>query len=190
MAYKEPTRRKITVPIAPGQRRPSSQPASGRPEWLNGALLDSAVVIGTTLVTTLLLLLISGQIPDTTAGNLISRSTSSAPVRLPSPTPEPSLLQHSSPSAQPVSSIKTATTTPAVLESPPDDAEIQTVIDKRLQDDPNLSGLNLTATVTSGGVLLTGTVESDDLKARVDKLVRAVKGVKQVDNQIAVVSND
>jgi hyperosmotically inducible protein len=54
------------------------------------------------------------------------------------------------------------------------------------QKDSTLSTLGITATVADGKVTLTGTVKTDQLKHQVEKLVRAVKGVKTVDNQIVV----
>ena len=39
-----------------------------------------------------------------------------------------------------------------------------------------------------GKVTLTGTVKSEALKSQVDRAIRAVRGVKQVDNQIVVMS--
>jgi osmotically-inducible protein OsmY len=69
-----------------------------------------------------------------------------------------------------------------------DDTAIQAEIDKRIADDPNLSKLDVTATVTNGRVILVGTVPTNELKSRIEKLARAVKGVKEVDNQIAAVS--
>jgi osmotically-inducible protein OsmY len=70
----------------------------------------------------------------------------------------------------------------------PDDAAIQAEIDKRIADDPNFSKLDITATVTDGKVILVGTVPTNELRTRIEKLVRAVKGVKDVDNQIVVVT--
>ena len=66
--------------------------------------------------------------------------------------------------------------------------KIQAEIDKRIADDRNLSKLDVTATVTNGRVILVGTVPTNELKSRIEKLARAVKGVKEVDNQIAAVS--
>jgi osmotically-inducible protein OsmY len=37
-------------------------------------------------------------------------------------------------------------------------------------------------------VTITGTVKSEALKSQVDRALRAIKGVKQVDNQIVVIS--
>jgi len=59
-------------------------------------------------------------------------------------------------------------------------------VDKKLTDDTTLGSLGIIATVIEGKVTLTGTVNSEDLKTRAARLVKAVKGVKQVDNQIIV----
>jgi osmotically-inducible protein OsmY len=67
-----------------------------------------------------------------------------------------------------------------------DDSTIQAAIDKKLAEDTTLSTLGITATVINGKVTLIGTVKSDSLKTQVERLVRGIKGVKQVDNQIIV----
>jgi osmotically-inducible protein OsmY len=66
------------------------------------------------------------------------------------------------------------------------DSTVQAEIDKRLLEDSTFSTLGITATVLNGKVLLTGTVKSETLKTDVEKMVRQVKGVKTVDNQITV----
>jgi len=70
----------------------------------------------------------------------------------------------------------------------PDDSSIQMAIDKRLHNDPNLSTLDVTASVINGKVLLVGKVNSEQMKSQVERTVRAVKGVHTVDNQITVSS--
>ena len=167
MRYKGPTRRnRVVVPA--------------------GALADAAIIVGATLATTLFLLFISGQIQDTTSGNLPW-----SPARQTTPTakqtPQPSPLSHPTPSAS------VATPTPVASEGGatadvPDDAAIQAEIDKRIADDPNFSKLDITATVTNGKVMLVGTVPTAEFKTRIEKLVRAIRGVKEVDNQIVAVS--
>jgi len=42
--------------------------------------------------------------------------------------------------------------------------------------------------VLNAKVTLIGTVKSETLKSQVERMVKQVKGVKQVDNQITVVS--
>ena len=65
---------------------------------------------------------------------------------------------------------------------------IQAAVDKRLSNDPNLSSLGITALVMNGKVTLMGIVKADSLKSQVEKVVRRVKGVKAVDNQISVIA--
>ena len=48
--------------------------------------------------------------------------------------------------------------------------------------------LDITATVTNGKVTVVGSVKSEQMKSKIEKLVRAIKGVKSVDNQIVVVT--
>src|SRR6185369_13180792 len=66
------------------------------------------------------------------------------------------------------------------------DGAVQTEVDKKIAEDPTLSTLGVTATVLDGKVTVTGTVKSEALKSQVDRALRAIKGVKQVDNQIVV----
>jgi osmotically-inducible protein OsmY len=68
------------------------------------------------------------------------------------------------------------------------DGAVQMAIDKKIGDDPTLSSLGVTATVLDGKVTLTGTVKSETLKSQIDRTIRGIKGVKQVDNQIVVMA--
>jgi hypothetical protein len=68
----------------------------------------------------------------------------------------------------------------------PDDLAIQTNIDKKLSTDHTFSTLGITATVINGKVTLIGTVETPELKRQAESLVRNIKGVQRVDNQITV----
>mgnify|MGYP003694204751 CR=1 FL=1 len=70
--------------------------------------------------------------------------------------------------------------------SGPDDSTIQTAVDKKFSDDPKLSALGVTATVVNGKVTLMGSVQNAADKSLVERVVRNVKGVKSVDNQITV----
>jgi osmotically-inducible protein OsmY len=68
------------------------------------------------------------------------------------------------------------------------DSTIQTAIDKKISDDPEISTLGITASVIDGKVMLLGTVKTEALKTQVERLVKSVKGVKSVDNQISVIA--
>src|SRR2546427_7103687 len=187
MGYKATKRTRVAVP---GKARRTVYIPPTERTWITGALADAAIIIVSTLATTLFLLFISGQIYDTTSGNLTWSPARQEPTSA-QQTPQPSPLARPSPTAQ--ASPFLATPTPAAPEGGatvdvPDDAAIQAAIDKRIADDPTLSKLDITATVTGARVILVGTVPTTELKTQVEKLVRAVKGVKEVDNQIVVVS--
>jgi hypothetical protein len=64
------------------------------------------------------------------------------------------------------------------------DANMQEVATKRLNDEPNMSGVVMT--VTDARAVLTGTVNSAATKARAEQIVKAVRGMKSVDNQLVV----
>ena len=67
----------------------------------------------------------------------------------------------------------------------PDDIIYDRVI-RRLVNDPQLKTNALRVTVEEGVVTITGMVETEKLRRRVDKIVKKVKGVKKVDNQVRV----
>ena len=58
----------------------------------------------------------------------------------------------------------------------------------KLADDPEISTLGITASVLNGKVMLLGTVKTEEMKTRIEQLVKQVKGVKAVDNQISVIA--
>ena len=68
----------------------------------------------------------------------------------------------------------------------PDDAMIQSDIDRKMAEDEKLSALGVSFTVLNGKVTLLGTVASNDLKRMAESAVKKVKGVRSVDNKIIV----
>jgi hypothetical protein len=81
----------------------------------------------------------------------------------------------------------TASTTPSTTESSSgtDDSTVQSNIEKKFSDDPKVAALGITVSVAGGKVTLIGTVDSREMKNRVERMAR-IKGVKSVDNQIIV----
>ena len=67
----------------------------------------------------------------------------------------------------------------------PDDIIYDRVI-RRLVNDPQLKTNALRVTVEEAVVTITGMVETEKLRRRVDKIVKKVKGVEKVDNQVRV----
>jgi osmotically-inducible protein OsmY len=65
-----------------------------------------------------------------------------------------------------------------------DDTTIQDAATKRLTADPNLASISVI--VIDGRATLMGTVGSSELKAKAERVVKAVRGVKLVENKIEV----
>ena len=65
-----------------------------------------------------------------------------------------------------------------------DDANMEEVVNRRLNDEPDLTTVSIT--LNASRAVLTGTVNSEATKAKAEQIVKAVRGVKSVDNQIVV----
>ena len=65
-----------------------------------------------------------------------------------------------------------------------DDANMQEVVTRRLNDEPDMARVSIT--ISEARAILAGTVNSEATKAKAEQIVKAVRGVKSVDNQIVV----
>jgi len=65
-----------------------------------------------------------------------------------------------------------------------DDANMQEVATSRLNDEPDLTTVSIA--INAARAILTGTVNSEVTKEKAEQLVKAVRGVKSVENQIVV----
>ncbi|HSK64733.1 MAG TPA: BON domain-containing protein [Pyrinomonadaceae bacterium] len=194
MSYdEEQARRSRVVVDTPSERREVVHTQTVRGEdrtGISAGMVGVLVVVAIALITMLVLFWMSSQPTTETATTAAQPPTTvieqPAPVQQP-----PVIIQQPAPvTTQPAPVIITPPAGGAVSESaqpaPNIDSTIQTAIDKRLTEDPTFSTLGITATVINGKVLLTGTVKSETLKADVERMVRQIKGVQEVDNQITV----
>jgi hypothetical protein len=210
MAYDEEQHKRSRVVIeTPTARREVVQTTVARaPERRSGGVstgVVAALVIGSVALVTLLFLFILNRQNTATEVNANVRSTTT-----PTPVQQPMVVQQPAPvQQQPPIIIQqpgaTTTQPPVVIQQPApvttttttssdapgrtggtDDSTIQSEIDKRMAEDAALSTVQVTATVEAGKVTLIGTVDSQAIKGKVERLVKAIKGVKSVDNQIIV----
>jgi uncharacterized membrane protein YeaQ/YmgE (transglycosylase-associated protein family) len=65
-----------------------------------------------------------------------------------------------------------------------DDANMQEVATRRLNDEPDMTTVSIT--ISEARAVLTGTVSTAATKAKAEQIVKAVRGVKSVDNKIVV----
>src|SRR5215207_5200068 len=196
MAYdEEQARRSRVVVDTPNERREVVSSQSVRTPDNNGisaGMIGILVVVAIALITMLVLFWMSNQ-PTTDNANLTAQQPP-AVVQQPAPVQQPPvIIQQPAPATQPApiivsppaggSTSSSASTTTADM-----DSTIQAAVDKRLTDDPELSTLGITASVLNGKVMLIGTVKTEALKAQAERVVKQVKGVKEVDNQISVIA--
>ena len=196
MAYdEEQARRSRVVVETPNERREVVHSQSVRTPEGNGisaGMVGVLVVVAIALITMLVLFWMSNQPTDN--ANMTAQQQPTV-IEQPAPAQQPPvIIQQPAPATQPAPIVVTppaggsvpATSAPADTANM--DSMIQAAIDKKLTDDPDLSTLGITATVLNGKVMLVGTVKTANLKAKAERIVKQVKGVKDVDNQITVVS--
>ena len=206
MAYDEEQHKRSRVVIeTPMARREVVQTTTARAPERRGISTGvvAALVIGSVaLVTILFLFILNRQNTDTTVNANVRSATAPTPSQQPviiqqQPTPlpqQPIIIQQPAPAAdqppviiqQPAPTTTTNGTTAASKPSGTDDTAIQSEIDKRISQDATLSTADITPTVIEGKVTIIGAVESQAIKNQVERLVKGIKGVKAVDNQLIV----
>ncbi|HEX7531139.1 MAG TPA: BON domain-containing protein, partial [Pyrinomonadaceae bacterium] len=164
-----------------GARPTGRQPRPGRREGI-----VALTVIGAAALATFVALFLTSRPYDPMNSTLApvqtvpAGSLTTQPSPKPSPTVSPSPRPNQSVTAPP--SPEPAGATGAV----PDDAGIQSQIERTVDSDPVLSKLDVSTLVEGGKVTIVGSVRSTDLKQRVERALRSVKGVVSVDNQLVV----
>jgi hypothetical protein len=196
MAYEDQEARRSRVVVeTPTARREMTETEAVRvPErsGISGATVGVIVVLAVAVITILVLLLLNDQTNEANDANLATQQQ-------PAPVPQTTIIQQPATQQQPPVIIQQpaqATQPAPIIVNPPasagsttnvsDDAAIQAKIDKKIQDDPTYSGLGITATALDGRVTLVGTVKNDAMKSQIERMVKAIRGVKSVDNQIIV----
>ena len=196
MAYDDEQSRKSRVVVdTPTSRREVTHTEAVRNDrgGMSGATVGVIVVVAIALITIVALFLMNGQSNANANANLAAQQAAQQP-------PPTTIIQQPAQQQQPPVIIQQpAANQPPVIMSQPaasggsavnnsNDGPVQTAIDKKIGEDPTLSGLGITATVLDGKVTLTGTVKSEALKSQLDRTIRTIRGVKQVDNQIVVMA--
>jgi len=193
MAYddEQATRSRVVVDT-PTSRREVTHTEAVRNDrgGISGATVGVIVVVAIALITVVVLFLMNNQNNLNANDNLAAQQQ---PVVVQQPAPQqqpPVIIQQpaAAPNQPPIIINQPAATGGSAPGNTSNDGAVQMAVDKAIGDNPTLSALGITATVYDGKVTLTGTVKSESLKSQVDKAIRTVRGVKQVDNQIVVMS--
>ena len=194
MAYdEEQARRSRVVVETPNERREVVHSQSVRTpdnSGISAGMVGVLVVVAIALITMLVLFWLSSQ-PTTDNANLAAQQPPTTVVQQPPPVQQPPvIIQQPAPATQPAPIVVTPPAGGSTMptESVNVDSTIQEVVDKRIADDPEISTLGITASVLNGKVMLVGTVKTEELKTRIERMVKQIKGVKAVDNQISVIA--
>ncbi len=186
----EAAKRSRVVVETPTERREVVHSQSVRDNsGISAGMVGVLVVVAIALITMLVLFWISSQ-PATDNANLAATQPTTV-VQQPAPVQQPPvIIQQPAPATQPAPIVVTppAGGTTAPTQSVNMDSTIQAAVDKKISDDPEISTLGITASVIDGKATLIGTVKTEALKTQVERLVKSVKGVKAVDNQIIVLA--
>jgi hypothetical protein len=186
MSRNQPTRNRIVVETQSGRYR--AAPGRGYPPkqktgegWVALSIIGAAV-----LATFIALYLTSRPYDPMTSTFDAQQEIPQGPLASPSTaTPSPSPTPKATASTTPTAELTEAP--PDSARPPVDDAAIQAQIEKAINSDPGLAQLDVSTVVESGRVLLAGSVRSAELKQRVERVVKSVKGVTGVDNQLVVI---
>jgi len=193
MAYEQESKRSRVVVETPTARREVTQTEAVRGpdrEGISGTTVGVIAVLAVAIITVLVLLLMSGQTTDTANDNLAAQQAAPPPttiIQQPAQQQPPVIIQQA-PAPQQAPIIVTQPAAGGSTSSGSNDSAIQIEIDKRIMEDPTFSPLGITVSVLDGKATLIGTVKSESLKSEFERMIRNVRGVKQVDNQIIVLA--
>jgi hypothetical protein len=203
MSYDEEQQRRSRVVVeTPTARREVVRTETSRVPDRQGVSTGvvAALVIGAIALTTILFLFLMNRNNDATNTNVRVATTAPTPLQQQAPpvviqqpaqqAPPPVVIEQA-PQAPPVVVTQPAPTTPSstTTETRPrgtDDATVQANIDKKMADEPKFASLGVIASVVDGKVMLTGSVDTPELKRQVEAFVKRIEGVRSVDNQITI----
>lgn len=201
MSYDEEQQRKSRVVVeTPTSRREEvsythRERAPERSGYSTGMV--AAVALTAIALTAFVLFFLMSDREDATNANTIVATTAPTPI----PTAQTPIIIQQPAQQPPVIIEQPATMQPApVIITPPapapgttappntglDDATIESQINKSFRDDPELSALGITVTVIDGTATLNGSVATSEMKNRVERLAKTVRGVRTVENKITV----
>ena len=163
---------------------------SGAPSRRSSARVTGETVVASTVIAaaalaTFLALFLTSRPYDPMSSSTAPQQDVSQGPALPQPSLKPSPTATPAPQSS-QSPLSVSEPTREVSKATPDDATIESQIEKSLASDPLLSQLDVSTLVENGKVTLVGSVRSADQKLGVERVVRAIKGVLAVDNQLVV----
>ncbi|MDQ3753357.1 MAG: BON domain-containing protein [Acidobacteriota bacterium] len=200
MSYDEEQQRKSRVVVeTPTSRREEvsythRERAPERSGYSTGMV--AAVALTAIALTAFVLFFLMNREDATNANTTIATTaptpipTAQTPIIIQQPAQQPPVIIEQPATMQPAPVIITPPAPAPGTTAPPstglDDATIESQINKSFRDDPELSALGITVTVSDGTATLNGSVATSEMKSRVERLAKTVRGVRDVENKITV----
>ena len=206
MSYdeEEQKRSRVVVETPTARREVIHQQTTRHPQERQGFSTAAVVTVALTAIaiTAILFLFLTNSGNDSAETNVNIRAAAAPtpfaqqPVIVSQPAPTPIIIQQPATTTQPAPVIIQAPP-PATTSAPPpassapaanpnDDSTLQQKLDKIFEADTDITAANINATIVNGRVMLTGTVNSEAIKQRAERLAYQIKGVLGVDNEIIV----
>lgn len=216
MSYDEEQQRRsrLVVDATPTARREEYYARTARaPErtgYSTGVIAIVALVAIAATALIMFFLMNRGDATNSSTSSMTTTTTAAVPTPIPTApppmvvappvqqqAPPPVIVQPPPTTTQPAPVVVTAPPPPttagasappasAPSANVPDDATIESRIDKAFSNDADLKDAGITVTVIEGKATLIGTVKTPDLKARAERIAQGARGVKSVDNKIMI----
>lgn len=154
-------------------------------------LAVAALVIGAVALVTVLFLVILNNQSQANDNKLAARNEQpqqQQPIVVQQPAAQQPPIVVQQPGTAPAPIVVQQPGAPPSTDTVAVDTGIQTEFERQMADNDTWAGLSVTATAVGGKVTLQGTVASEKLKSDIERMARAIKGVKSIDNQITVSS--
>lgn len=161
-------------------------------QGMSGVAVAALVVAAITAAVVITMLIINSQQRNSDQELAQERARTAAAQQMPAqPAQQQPVIVNmppSQPAIVPVPYPVASTSQPAPIDArtTPSSANVEIDVTSRLQNDEELRTYAIDVKVTGGTAILSGQVPDEDLKKRAGKLARAVNGVQNVINDIAV----
>ena len=179
-------RNRIVIETQSSGLRGSARSSGRKPGPGTREGIVALTVIGAAALATFVALFITSRPYDPMNSTITPAQTVPAGSLAMQPSPKPSPTISPSPQQNLIGTVAPSPGPTAATATVPDDADIQSQIERALASDPTVSKLDVSTLVEGGKVKIVGSVGSMDLKQRVERAVRSVRGVAGVDNQLVV----
>ncbi len=193
MDPKEETVQKRVVVNSPGRRSEVLTERTQRGPGESGVSAGTIAIVAILAITAIAVIfyIVSNRNANESANrnanlDMASQAPPTTIVQQPAPAQQAPIIiqQPASDQQAPVIIQQPAQPSQREITSANEDANMQDIATKRLTEDPNMAGVVMT--VNDARAVLTGTVNSAATKAKAEQIVKGVRGVKSVDNQLVI----